>query len=166
MLLVWLSDVRWRSSIRGRRTPVLWGMVFTEISKRRGASMNPELMYQKLAQLIDAKARCIQTGNTEWAEKHGDRIDALINSLPSGSGIDSSTRLLKSSGERIVIASSYHAMDEHGFYDGWIEYRVAIMPSLRFGFVIKIVGNFGKRQDIKDYLYDIYDEAFKQEVQS
>ena len=34
-----------------------------------------------------------------------------------------------------------------------------------FGFDITIVGKFGKCQDVKEYLYDVYNDALSAEVE-
>jgi hypothetical protein len=55
-------------------------------------------------------------------------------------------------------------MDENGFYEEWIDYLVIITPSLAFDLNITIRGKFGKRQDIKEYLKEIYHEALTAEI--
>ena len=47
-------------------------------------------------------------------------------------------------------------MDEHGFYDGWVSFKVVISSCLMFGFRLKITGKFGKYSHVKNYLYDLY----------
>jgi hypothetical protein len=120
-------------------------------------------VYQRFAQLLQARENCKKHGNKEWFEKHDDEINVLINQLPSGSGIDSGNSLdEKSTSEKIIINSSFHKMDENGFYDGWINYRVIITASLSWDFNLNIIGNFGKRQDIKEYLAEIYSNSFSE----
>ena len=122
---------------------------------------------QKLALSTDARLTCIKKDNVEWRDKHEDAIEEIVkNRLPSGSGIDSGNKFNfeKSTGEKLVIDSSFHAMDENGYYDGWIDYSVTVKPSLMHGIVLGISGSFGKRQDIKDMLYDLYRDALESGV--
>ena len=113
--------------------------------------------YIELAKAIAAKANCIKSGNEEWFDKWDDKINSIISSLPHGSGIDGRTELDdKSTGDKIIINSEYHCMNEGGYYDGWINFRLTITGSLMFGFNLNITGNFGKYQDVKDYLHEIF----------
>lgn len=116
-------------------------------------------LYQELATIVDARLRCEKVGNAEWYEKHTEVIEHIEkNFLPSGSGIDSGCKidLAKSTGEKIVITSSYHTMDDNGMYAGWIDFTVTITASLQFGLNLSIKGNFGKHQDLKDYLHEVF----------
>lgn len=62
-----------------------------------------------------------------------DRWDALekaINdNLPSGSGFDSGCEIVSQSDTKVVIDAPYHHMNAHGYYDGWVTYRVAFTPT-------------------------------------
>lgn len=86
--------------------------------------------------------------------------------LPHGSGIDGETGIDidRSRSDRVVVYGSYHCMNDGGFYTDWIEYTVRIKPSLAFDFDLLIVGNFGKRQDVKEYLYDLYSGVFSEDI--
>lgn len=123
--------------------------------------MQKRPIYRELASTIDARLNCIKSNNTEWKERHEEKINRIIDDLPHGSGIDGTTRLdfERSTGERIVITSEYHAMTETGMYDRWIDFRITLTASLRFGMDMVIAGNFGKYQDVKEYLYDVFGEA-------
>lgn len=124
-------------------------------------------VYQELASRLVALRNCSESGNEEWADKHEDRINEITaKHLPSGSGIDSGNEfdLSRSTPDKLVIESGYHVMDENGFYNGWIDYMVIVEPSLQFGCTVSIRGKFGKRQDIKEYLEEIYTDAIHQEI--
>jgi hypothetical protein len=124
-------------------------------------------VYQELASRLVALRNCNESGNEEWADKHEDRINEVVSShLPSGSGIDSGNEFDfdRSTPNKLVIESSYHVMDENGFYNGWIDYTATVEPSLQFGFTVSIRGKFGKRQDIKEYLEELYTNAIRQEI--
>jgi len=125
-------------------------------------------VYNKLALSFNALCRCKETGNDEWIVKHTDTINAIIDKyFPHGSGIDAITEFDfdRSKENRIYINSSFHVMNEAGYYDGWINFTVRITPSLSFGIDLLITGNFGKHQDIKDYLYMIITEPLSEEYE-
>ena len=124
-------------------------------------------VYQELASRLVALRNCNESGNEEWADKHEDRINEITaKHLPTGSGIDSGNKFDfdRSAPDELVIESSYHVMDENGFYNGWIDYTATVEPSLLFGATLRINGKFGKRQDIKEYLEEIYTDAIHQEI--
>jgi len=122
-------------------------------------------VYQKLAQLQNARMNCLKSHNDEWLDKHEEEMENIVkNNLPSGSGIDSGNTFdyENSNDDKLVINSSFHAMNENGYYENWIDYKVIITPSLFHGFYIRIVGKFGRKQDIKDYLTEIYSNALEE----
>ena len=84
--------------------------------------------------------------------------------MPSGAGIDSGTQIDmdKSRKDRLVFTTSFHHMDEWGGYDGWTEHQVSIRPSLAFG--IDIVISEPDRNDVIDYLHEVFDSALRAEV--
>jgi len=119
----------------------------------------------ELASIIDARIRCIENNNTEWMQKHEDRIHEIEdNFLPHGSGIDSGCKidLDKSTGEKVIINTSYHHMNDVGMYEGWTEHKVIVSPSLMHGFILRITGS--NRHDIKTYLYDLFYESLNTEI--
>jgi len=112
-------------------------------------------IYQLLATKLDARARCLEKGNTEWFAHHEVAIlDIMRDTAPSGSGIDNGTSidLDKSTGNRLVFDMSFHHMDENGMYDGWTDHTIIVKPSLIFDIDVKISGR--NRNNIKDYLHD------------
>ena len=127
----------------------------------------------RIARMIQARINCdyaqIQlvskedkANNIEWMDTHRDNaIEAVRCLLPHGSGLDNEWYIDfdKSHGERIVLLSSYHAMDDNGMYDRWINFNVVITASLMFGINISIHGDFGKYQGIRDYLAEIIHDA-------
>lgn len=119
--------------------------------------MQTQVLYKAIADAIQARRNCEKTGNDEWFEKWTDTLREIEKQhLPSGSGIDSGCTIdmENSTDNRIVINSSYHAMNENGYYDGWYDFRVVVTPSLAFDIDIKIVGRFGRYQDIREYLHE------------
>ena len=121
--------------------------------------------YQEIASIVMAIENCRKAGNKTWEEKHEAYIREIDKALPSGSGINSGScvDIDKSKPNRLVINSSYHYMNENGYYDGWIDYRVIITPSLAFDIDLNVIGNFGRHQDIKEYLIDVYRENLNEE---
>jgi hypothetical protein len=123
-------------------------------------------LYVELASRVDARKRCAETGNTLWYEKHEEKIAELIDTLPHGSGIDGKTELDfdASRADKLVITGEYHAMNEVGYYDGWYDFKLTVTPSLVHGFTMSISGRFGKYQDVKEYLYEVFRDGLLQEV--
>jgi hypothetical protein len=122
-------------------------------------------LYSRLASLIDSAARCDQTGNTEWSTRHRQAMRDLVKEhMPSGSGFDAGTTLDEDSStpEKVVFDTSFHHMDEMGGYDGWTDHKVVVRPSLAHGFTTKVSGR--DRNEIKDYIGEMFDLALKTEV--
>jgi hypothetical protein len=123
-------------------------------------------VYKEFASRINALVNCDKSGNHEWADRHSEAIRMLLGVMPSGGGIDSGVRLDhdKTTGEKLVFSSSYHLMDESGYYVRWIDFQVIVTPSLQFGFNVNVRGNFGRDQDTKNYLIELFDEHLRQEI--
>ena len=118
-------------------------------------------LYSELSSAIQAYKNCEASKNEEWRHKHMETIDMLCQLLPSGSGIDSGTKLNLDAShyEKLVFDADYHHMDENGYYDGWTQHTVIVTPSFK-GINIRITGQ--NRNDIKDYLYETFDYALTQ----
>lgn len=134
--------------------------------------------YQEMAAAIGARKACHKSGNKEWYERWGERIEELLKMLPTGSGLDSNWFLEGHSPyhdvgdnpeildpDRLELYSAYHCMDDMGGYTHWINFSVFVLPSLQFGFKLKIKGPFGKRQDVKEYLGDMLTTEIGQEIE-
>jgi len=122
-------------------------------------------LYKEIASRLKAIDNCVKTKNTEWRDNHTQWIEELVkNYMPSGSGIDCGTKIniAKSNSEKLVFYFEYHHMNDVGMYDGWTDHTLIVKPSLCFDIDIKISGK--NRDDIKDYLYEIYDYALRQEI--
>jgi hypothetical protein len=106
--------------------------------------------YSKLAQAI----QWYKDTNEEYKGIAEDKIKELEKRLPYGSGFDagSSVDMKKSTGQKIVIDTAFHHLDENGYYDGWTEHKVIITPCLMYGYNIKVTGR--NRNQIKEYIYD------------
>ena len=124
-------------------------------------------VFRKIAGLCEAMKNCRATQNTYWEEKHLARLHEIAAAyLPHGSGIDGQTTvdIEKSGRSRIILYSEYHAMNEVGFYDGWIDFKVTVKPDLVTGLDVIVTGRFGKYSDLKDGLASDYDYALTQEI--
>jgi hypothetical protein len=121
-------------------------------------------LYRELASAIRARQNCQASNNTEWLDKHSDTIKTLVDLLPSGAGWNEGTKidLDASHANKIVLYGSYQHMDEFGYYDGWTEHTITVKSSLTSDIDIRISGS--NRNDIKDYLYQTFEYALKQDV--
>ena len=127
-------------------------------------------VYQVIARRLDAYLNCQKASNT-WAEKHKETIDNIMASAPSGYGIDSGTAFddKLSKPDRLIFLTEYHhkyyrpQLDERGMYNGWTVHEIIVTPSLKFGFDIRVTGQ--DRNDIKDYLAEVYHEWLDSEAE-
>lgn len=121
--------------------------------------MKTQTVAQALATAIVARKNCWESGNKEWFARWEDRALKLVRDcMPSGSGIDCGTTLDldASNGNALRFTFSFHHMDENGFYCGWTEHKLVVKPAFE-GFNLHITGP--DRNQIKDYLYQIYGDA-------
>lgn len=127
-------------------------------------------LYSELATAVAARRNCAQTvngmpKNAEWFDKWSDRIDELMDLMPSGSGFDSGTKidLDASHAEKLVFTTAYHHMNDAGYYDGWTEHTITVTPSFAFKCNIRISGR--NRNGIKEYIADTFEHHLAQEVE-
>lgn len=73
----------------------------------------------------------VELENKNATDNEIDRIVSILDSLPHGSGIDSSwtVTLNKSS---LLLHNSYHCMDDNGYYDGWLDFTIRVSKSTLF----------------------------------
>lgn len=122
-------------------------------------------IYQAIATALAAKLNCETSGNEEWRSIWADRIRTICSDqMPSGSGVDTGTEFDwdESKPERLVFIASCHHMTEIGYYDGWTDHQIIVTPSLLFGYSIRVTGR--NRNDIKDYLGDLFHAALGEEL--
>ena len=133
--------------------------------------LNHRPLYQQIVNTVVAYKNCERLGNLDWMATHEQWLKRAEDALPRGSGIDSGCEIdVEASNEnKLVINSSYHCMDENGFYDGWIDFKVIVKPCLLFGITIDIKGRFsdrhGKYVSLRDYLQEVFDHCLKQKVE-
>lgn len=105
-----------------------------------------------------------------YNEHHLARLDELLDKLPSGSGIDAGTTIAfeECKRDKIVFDSAFHVMDEYGYYDGWIEFKVIVRPSF-MGFDLDIKPLQRKtyfNNYLRDYVFDVFWDALDSEIDS
>lgn len=122
-------------------------------------------VYSEIAKLLAAMNNCKESGNIEWEEKHREKIKEIVKQyFPSGSGFDAGTLFVwdESNPNYLVFRTSFHHMNDDGYYDGWTDHRVTVTPDLAWGFELKITGE--DRNDIKNYILECFDEALSSEL--
>lgn len=120
----------------------------------------------RIAVALVALGNCEKSGNEKWSGIWSERLDHIErNLLPSGGGIDSGTKLdrVASHGRKLVFTTAFHHMNDGGFYDGWTEHRVTVEPSFLGDFDIRVSGR--DRNDIKDYLCDVFGNVLRAEFE-
>lgn len=123
--------------------------------------------YQSLAVSFQAYLNCVNSKSKPWEDRHRATIESLVKEhMPSGSGFDSGTTFdfVASKSELLVFNTSFHHMDEHGYYCGWTSHSVIVTPSLCFGFDLRITGR--DRNDIKDYIGEVFNAALHTELET
>jgi hypothetical protein len=123
-------------------------------------------LYSELASTVDAMHTCERKPEQfgDWATKHAERISALVHEhMPGGSGFDRGTQmdLEQSHAEKLVFTTSFHHMNDGGYYDGWTEHTIVVTPSFS-GFNLRISGR--NRNDIKEYIHDAFSMALQTEL--
>jgi hypothetical protein len=112
-------------------------------------------IYQKLAQSQAAMERCEATGNNEWAERWRSEIDAIVSDgAPSGAGFDNGTTFDGYTGGRLVFSTSFHHMNDNGYYDGWTDHQVIVSPDFELDYTIRVSGR--NRNAIKAYIAETF----------
>jgi len=118
---------------------------------------NKKEIYSKISRVFQAWLNCVESGSSLWEENHESTIKEIVkNYLPYGAGFDSGTEFDfdNSKPEKLIFKTSFHHMDENGFYEGWTDHLIKITPSLGYGFNIKVTGP--NKNEIKDYIYEVF----------
>lgn len=108
---------------------------------------------------------CSNEPQRTWLDRHYEAMSGFEALLPHGSGIDDGTRLdrVKSTDERIVFDFGYHHMDVNGYYDGWTTHQLIVKPSFIYKLDMRLTGP--NRNQIKDYLHEVYYTCLTQEIE-
>jgi len=121
-------------------------------------------LYQAMAQLLVAIENCKISDNQEWRLRHQNRLNKLVAShMPSGSGFDSGTKLSDSSTpESMVFTTSFHHMNEDGYYTHWTDHTITVTASLPFCFSVVVTGQ--DDSDVNDYIHEEFEHALSFEI--
>jgi hypothetical protein len=111
---------------------------------------------QKIARLVQAYHNCIKTNN-DYGNIHLSNLEKIEqNYLPSGSGFNSGTKIdIKNSKiNKVILLTSYDNMDENGYYDKYLDYKIIIKP-LFDTIDIQVIGS--NYNQLKDYILQEFD---------
>lgn len=114
-------------------------------------------LFERMSALLIQRQNCMEKDNQEWLQRSTETLLRLVKEyMPSGAGFDSGTTidLDKSNGEKLVFHTSFHHMNDGGYYDGWTEHTVTVKPSLFDKFTLSISGR--DRNQIKDHIHDAF----------
>jgi len=124
--------------------------------------MNVKLpLYRLIARAGDALRHATNNGNEEWQQAWQELLEKCEELLPSGSGFDAGTEIEYAGSDKIVLRTAYHHMID-GYYDGWTEHTVTVIPSLAHGFDIRVGGR--DRNNVKEYIAEVFVDVLRQEV--
>jgi len=124
--------------------------------------MNVKLpLYRLIARAGDALRHATNNGNEEWQQAWQELLEKCEELLPSGSGFDAGTEIEYAGSDKIVLRTAYHHMID-GYYDGWTEHVITVVPSLTHGFDIRVGGR--NKNDVKGYIAEVFYDVLRQEV--
>ncbi len=99
---------------------------------------------RRFAVCFQAYHNCFKgAGNPIWEVRWEETLERMAKELlPSGSGFDNGVQfdIVLSRKNRLVFHASYHHMNQHGYYNGWLDYDIFITPDLADGFSIRTTG--------------------------
>ena len=129
--------------------------------------MEKILIYQELGSYINSYIWHTKNSNSDSTicENLVEKAEDLVkNHFPSGSGFDSGTSIVwdKCKHNKIVLKADFHHMDDNGYYCGWSEHEVIIVPSFTFGFDLHVTGK--NKRNIKEYIEDTFYYVLEKEV--
>lgn len=110
-------------------------------------------------------ARIFHNGEPKFTDMWTPVLEHINSKLPSGSGFDSGStfEIDSSSPDRLVFNTSFHHMNDVGYYDGWTGHNVIVTPSFD-GFNIRVTGK--NRNDIKDYIGEVFHDILSEYVKT
>lgn len=102
--------------------------------------MEKPVAYQIAATAV-AHQNCVRSGNSVWRKRHKARLDKIEREcLPYG------TRIVSATANELVFETSYHHMNEHGYYCGW-SYHLVNVTSTFLGLDVQIVDSSWDTED-------------------
>ena len=78
-------------------------------------------------------------------------LSMIEQELPHGSGIDGDWYLQLTTPTRVNAFNSYHCMDEHGYYDGWVDFTVHFDLADKDVFKVTIRSDYENRYRAEKY---------------
>lgn len=120
---------------------------------------NPLVVY--CAQLV----RIFHNGEPKFTDIWNPVLEHINSKLPSGSGFNagSTFEIDSSSTDRLVFNTSFHHMNDVGYYDGWTGHNVIVTPSFD-SFDIRITGK--NKNDIKAYIGEMFHDVLSEYVKT
>lgn len=134
--------------------------VLERLSKVMTVLKNPRVASESVIREVEEAARKADFENQIGeADLEGYAEDIVKRYMPSGSGFDSGTKIDidRSTAEKLVFTTSFHHMNDGGFYDGWTEHTVTVRPSLVLGETLTISGR--DRSDVKEFIHQVFQSA-------
>ena len=125
-------------------------------------------IYQELGSYVNVFARYAKNPNSVSDiiyENCVEKAEDLVKKhFPSGSGFDSGTIIVwdKCKHNKIALRADFHHMDDNGYYCGWSEHEVIIVPSFTFGFDLHVTGK--NKRGIKEHIEDTMHYVLQKEV--
>ena len=109
-----------------------------------------------------AMENATKANNPVWVKRWRDVLDQLRTGfLPAGCGYDSGTTIELATASRIIFGTSFHHMNDAGYYDGWTDHKVTARAE--FGGIGISIGGVN-RNDIKEYIAECFDCALSARV--
>lgn len=122
-------------------------------------------LYHHIADAIQALEYCKDTNNTAWIDNHASALQKMIDCLPHGSGINGNWNIsykYRNGIKSYALANTFDCMDENGFYDKYVHFRVTVSPSWS-EIDVTINGKFTRKYEhIREYLGDILYDALSE----
>jgi hypothetical protein len=121
-------------------------------------------LYSKIASALQAYNNCIKSDALHPREAIWlARLTNLKDILPAGSGFNSGSYLDidASTPDKLVFVTSFHYMNDSGYYDSRSDHTVIVTPSLIFGFNTRISGV--NQKGIKEYIHERFCEVLSQD---
>lgn len=118
-----------------------------------------------LYQIISRTISLLDAANVDHIGAAENRLDYIEKEiLPSGSGFDAGTKIDReaSTPNKLVLTTSFHHMNDAGYYDGWTEHKVIVKPDLQWGFSLAVTGR--DKRDIKEYIGDMFHNLIGREI--
>jgi hypothetical protein len=118
-----------------------------------------------ISEAIRARNNRRKNGDKKWQARWEQRLTQLEGCLPSGSGVDSGTKIeldVNNPEVSLAFVMNFHHMTGDGMYDGWTKHIIYVTATFGKSFVMRCAGR--DKNNIKDYLCEILDAALGAEA--